>query len=36
MRQCIYKSAMGFCMLLKQCKCVKFIEIEANPFKYIL
>ena len=39
---CIYKVAMGFCLLLKQCKCQRPSpanpnpNIELNPFKFIL
>jgi hypothetical protein len=40
---CIFKVAMGFCLLLEQCKCKPRPspanpnpQIEANPFKYIL
>jgi len=36
MKDCIYKVAMGFCLLLKECKCAKIKDIEANPFKYTL
>lgn len=37
---CIYKVAMGFCLLLKECKCSRPSPAkpnpELNPFKYIL
>lgn len=30
--KCIFRSALGFCYLLKQCKCVKINENDYNPF----
>jgi len=40
---CIYKVAMGFCLLLGECKCkprpspsYPNPQIEAKPFKYTL
>ena len=40
---CIYKVAMGFCLLLGECKCKPRPSpanpnpnIELNPFKFIL
>ena len=31
--KCIFKLWMGFCALLKQCKCVKINEDDFNPFR---
>lgn len=37
MKHCIYKVYMGFCLLLKDCKCNKLKTIDNyNPFKYTL
>lgn len=36
MKYCIYRLWIGICCLLKDCKCDKIKDIEANPFKYTL